>query len=122
MRVFRRDDLEAVNGWFSGHRQPPMVPAALPTLGLIEPGVAAGFLYETDSTMAMVEGYVTNPDAAPADRNAALDEITEALLDCAKDQRFKHVIAICRDDSIEKRAERHGFKLLGRYALMAREV
>ena len=122
MRPFRRDDLAEVNAWYAGHGMPALPPAAIPELGFIEPGVAAGFIYETDSGVCLLEGFVTRPGVGPKARHAALNDITENLLGAARDLRFGHAIAICRDSAVEKRAERFGFRSLGRFAVYGKEL
>lgn len=122
MRLFKAEDLVDVNAWYVGHGMPALRPSVVPKVGLVQPGVAAGFLYETDSGICMLEGYVTSPEAGPKARNAALDEITDSLLGYAQEIGFKHAIAICRDSAVEKRAAKHGFGMLGRFALMAKEI
>ena len=122
MRPFRIDDIAEMNGWLSEHEQGPVPPWALPEFGLFEPGVAAGFLYETDSGLALLEGYSSNPRSDAAVRSKALDDITEGLLEAAHDRGFRRVLAICQVPAIERRAERHGFKTVGAYTLMGRMV
>lgn len=122
MRVFRRDDLDEVNAWHACHGMPTLLPAAIPNLGFITPGVAAGFLYETDSNICLIEGFVSRPGCGPKARHHALNEITDALLSTATERCFEHAIAICRNSAIEKRAARHGFRPLGRYAVYGKEL
>ena len=122
MRVFRRDDLDELNSWYVGHGMPTLPPSALPTLGMVQPGVAAGFLYETDSGVCLVEGFVSRPGSGPKERHRALEGITEALLASARDQNFKHAVAICRTSAVEKRAARHGFRPVGRFAVYGKEL
>lgn len=122
MRPFRRDDAAEVNAWYRAHGQPIIPPSAFPQTGFISPGVAAGFLYGTDGGFALIEGYVSRPGCGPKKRHAALNEITNALVESAQEQGFTHVVAICRDTAIEKRAARHRFRPIGRYAVYAREM
>lgn len=122
MRPFRMDDIGEMNGWLAEHEQGPLPPWALPEYGLFEPGVAVGFLYETDSGLALLEGYASNPATDAAVRSKALDDITEGLLGAAQERGFRKVLAICQVPAIERRAERHGFKAIGAYTLMGRTV
>lgn len=122
MRAFRRDDLAEVNAWYDGHGMPTLPPAAIPVQGIIEPGVAAGFLYRTDSGICLLEGFVSRPGCGPKARHAAVEAITDGLVEAAQIQGFRHAIAICRDTAIEKRAARHGFRLMGRFAMYGREL
>lgn len=97
-----------------------MPPHTLPKVGFISPGVAAGFLYQTDSCVAIIDGYISNPVLNRADRDEALDEVTQALLNKAKELGFTHVKCETKLTSIGARAERHGFVPLGTFTYYVR--
>lgn len=122
MRRFVQSDLDEINTWYAARGAPSIPLSTLPEVGEIEPGVAAGFLYQTDSTLALVEGYVSNPEAPSDARNAALDGITAALIADAKALGVQQVVALCTDKGIEERAQRHGFKPIGMYAMLAKNL
>src|SRR5712692_7696099 len=61
MRRYESSDLAEMNEWYARRGMAPMDPAHLPTIGYIEPGVAAGFMYVTDSKLVFLENYVANP-------------------------------------------------------------
>jgi hypothetical protein len=82
---------------------------SLPALGIIYPGVAAGFLRLCEGGYALMDGYITNPEASSEDRDTALDAITAALIVTADKRGIKNLIAITKHWTIASRAERHGF-------------
>lgn len=123
MRRFATSDIDEINGWYAARGLPRLEPWAFPSMGLVEPGVAAGFLYRTDSGLALLEGIVTNPAASASSRHAALTAIGAELVAEAKRAGIKRLLGICRDRGIAERAiAHHGMRPVGVYGLVAREV
>ena len=110
MRRFEKKDLATLNEWLAGHECPPLSVEAIPLTGLLMENVAAGFLYQTDSCIAFLENFVSNPSATPRQVSDAVDEITQALLDYAGEIGIKNIVVLTRLGSIEKRAEKFGLK------------
>lgn len=122
IRQFTDDDLSQINEWYAAHGAPPVPRTRISNIGRIEPGVAAGFLYQTDSSVCLLEGYVSNPLAASEDRGRALFGITIRLLAEAKDMGFSEVIAMTKDLNIMERAIMHEFKDMGAFYLFSKEI
>lgn len=122
MRRYVPSDLSEINAWHRAWGVPELPSGSLPEFGLIEPGVAAGFLYRTDSGMALIEGLISNPRSGRDDRNAALDAIGDELVAEAERQGFRWLLAISRNQNVQARAVRHGFRDSGKYAIMAKEI
>lgn len=121
MRRFSGRDCDEVARWYSLQgEKPPSV--QVPQVGLIEEGVAVGFLYQADGALGLLDGYVSNPEAKPEDRHKALNDITVELMRIANENGINNVIALTRDPSIAMRATMHGFKDLGLYCLFTKEV
>ncbi len=100
--------------------RPPSV--ALPDVGLIEEGVAAGFLYRADGGLGLLDGFVSNPDASSEERHKALNEIIVGLMRIANENGITNVIGLTRDPSMAMRVTMLGFKDLGLYCLFTKEV
>jgi hypothetical protein len=119
MRPFVASDLQEVNAWCAAHGRDPLPAERLPPTGAIVPGVACGFLYRTDSAVALLEAFITNPAATLRRRSAAVDEITLALLAQA---RGSYVMAICTAGGTARRAPRHGFRRHGLAVVLGMEA
>lgn len=79
--------------------------------GCIVPGVAAGFIYYTNSGMAFLDGYITNPEARMRDRYLALKAVTAKLLHIAEHaSEVKMICCSSNKRSIGKMAMSFGFK------------
>ncbi len=68
-----------LGNWYVA-RKMSIVPAqALPPTGYVVPGVAAGFCWHTNSTVAWIDNMITNPAAPVIRRYAALQAIVLRL-------------------------------------------
>lgn len=121
-RAFSLLDLDEMNRWYERRGEAPIPASMLPRLGLIVPGVAVGFLYQTDSSVALVEGLVTNPDAKLCDRAKALQIILEELVESARVFGFKQVIGFGASRGPVRLTLRQGFRCLGAYEMVMKEV
>lgn len=119
MRPLCPSDLPSIAGWYAARGSLAPHPATLPPTGRIVPDVAAGFLYLTNSAVALLDGYVTNPAASLRARSAAVDSITAALLAHARREGVRHVTAICASAGIARRAAKFGLRPIGTYRMAA---
>lgn len=115
-------DCDAINSWLEARNLQAILPEQLPSIGFIVTDVAAGFLYQTDSTVAYLETYVTNPAKKSTLRNLALDAITAKLLIKAAELGYTTVISTTKEPNIAKRAIKHNFVYKGNYALLVKET
>ena len=112
IRFVLEQHFEEMLRWFAA-RGEQMTPDALPQSGFIIPGKAAGFLYRTDSSMAMIENLVASPELPREERSAAVDAIVLAVADEARRLGFKTLIGSTVLDVVVSRAERLGFLYVG---------
>ena len=94
----------------------------LPSVGFIVPGVGAGFIYVTDSSVYFIEGFITNPDASKDNRNESLDLITVYLISYSKAMNCKIIKCETSCPEIELRGMKHGFKCLGKVTSLVKEL
>ncbi|WP_426752965.1 hypothetical protein [Myxococcus sp. Y35] len=90
-------------------RDDSMPPETLPQTGFIIPGKAVGFLYRTDSCIAMIENLVAAPGLSKEERSEALDLVVKAIMAEAKKLGFTLLMGYTQLDAVVKRAERLGF-------------
>jgi hypothetical protein len=114
--------MEAVRGWAVAQGIEPMLDEILPRVGIIKPGVAVGWLYQTDSGVGLIEQFVTNPKAPGRDRHAAVDEIGIALLGEAKRLGLVRVFLHTSHRSIARMCLRLGFQYRGPTHVLSVEV
>lgn len=122
MRPYASTDRADVVRWYAARGQIAPGADTLPRIGLIEPGVAAGWVYLTDSRLALLENYITNPAASATERNLALDEITGTLIAEAKAAGRTKIYALTTNESIAVRAMQHGMHDAGTFRVLELEV
>lgn len=116
MRKFEPSDLPEINRWLQDRSLPIFELPDLPAFGLIEPGIAAGFMYLTNSRLCLIEGLVTNSKASMLTRARAARYIVEKLL--AEVGRLSgRAVAIAKEPSIARLAIHHGGKCKGLFGV-----
>ena len=93
-----------------------------PAQGLIVPNVAAGFLTLTDSSVALMENFVSNPGAPREERREAIKEIGLRLEIKARDLGFKKLVAITAHNAISDACEELGYQYLGVQMMFGKEI
>lgn len=74
--------------------------------------VAMGFLRQIEGGYALIDTLVTNRDLSSELRHVGISKLVDKLIETAKDQGFKGVMALSNDDGILKRADTLGFKTI----------
>ena len=121
MRRAKQDDLAEINAWLEARKLKQLEPAALPKFGVIEPGVMAGFLVDTDCNVVMLDHFVSNPAIPRRSVSNAVDQAVLCLCIAAKN-KGKRVLVISKRRSILRRAARWGFASRGVWGRMAMEA
>lgn len=119
---FTIEDIPQINAWNAMRFMPKIDEWFFPKIGFVVDNIAAGFIYQTDSVLCFIDGYVSNPDSNRLDRKAAFDLITNNLLIIAKEFGFKSVLAYTQHPAIKERCEKYDFNLKGRYDLYVKEI
>lgn len=122
MRLYEADDYAVLKSWFQARGMATPPPSALPALGVIVDNAAAGFLIQSDTSVAVIDFYISNPKIEAHRRDAALDHVTETLFKHAKRLGFKYVKCTTRLEAIAKRAKTHGFNEIGMFRTFLKEL
>lgn len=123
VRRFRPEHLAELNRWYAARDLPAVMSGVLPHVGYIAPGLAAGFLYRTDSELALLDGFISNPEAPLLDRGRAISRVLEALVEeVPAGAGVSHLIGLTRVRGMEQLVERAGFSAVGGYRLFTRKV
>lgn len=103
-------DFEEILSWFAA--RDIVVPAkwVFSDIGYIVPKVAAGFLYTSNSGIATLDCFITNPKASSEDRLKGLRTVRDALLVKANTIHSIHKVCCTTQHSvIELIANESGF-------------
>jgi len=111
MRLWKPDDYERLASWWRGHGWPPVPQRVLPRLGVIHDDTAAGWAYMDNGGIgvAMIEWLVTDPKASPLKAARSLAAVVEFLKSELRRMDYPIVLATCRQESLARLLERHGF-------------
>lgn len=71
-----------------------------------------------EGPMCFLDSMATDLSAPPEIRNIALDELTIAIFEKARDLGFKYIKACTKDESIMLRAKKHGFDLVNQVVIV----
>jgi len=104
--------------WWLNHDWPSIPLNYLPKTGVViygkEVPVCAGFLYSTDSDVAIIEWIISNPHTAKLERRAALVLLIEALCQEAKNRGFKSVFTFASHPRLIEELDSAGFVVTDR--------
>lgn len=117
IRPYSADDHKEVMQWLHARSKEVtyIAPECFPMTGFIVPGLAACFLYKTDSSVAYIDLLISNPEGPKDKSRAALDEVVLACIDQAKKDGFKILTATTKHRSVVERGQKHNFKMLPGY-------
>lgn len=104
-------DFSEIISWFKKRNMPEPPVWGFSNEGFIAPGIAAGFLYITNSSIAYLDSYISNPESTHEERYTAMEVITEKLI-CKAKFEFNVKLVCCSSyvPSIQKLAKSLKFK------------
>lgn len=106
---YTEEHYEEVAEWFKARCLEPLPATAFPQIGKIVPGIAAIWLYQTDSDTAFLENAISNPAADRSVSSQALDIAIAGCLLAARELGFRGVAASTNIEKVKERSKRHGF-------------
>ena len=82
-----------------------------PTTGLIVEDVCCAFLYETNSKVCIIEGFICNKEVKKELRDKSLDQVVDAIMLMGRAKGYKYIKYDTRHQAVVDRGLKHGFKL-----------
>lgn len=105
------DHYPMLKRWYKGHGKDFIVlEDVISDLGYIVDGRVAGWLFVTNSNVAMIEGIISNPESVPSLRRTSLRKLTGFLVDASLMLGFTNIFGISKHPSMAKVAKELGFK------------
>jgi hypothetical protein len=103
-----------VAAWWSSHSWEPLPISMLSKTGYVaykdDTPVAASWLYKTDSSIAILDWYISDPEAAWEDRQEAIQAMIDAGSKDAKEMGFHVVLSFSQNKRLGEKLENSGFK------------
>ncbi len=122
IREFQSGDYPEICGWFKAHGLSCPDLSHLPVHGFIVPEIAAGFIYMTDSTISILDCFISNPHSDDKRRDMAIDLIVLNLAKHAKIKGTKILITNTRIQAVRLRALDLGFNETGKHFSFVKEL
>lgn len=120
LRVYEEADFDQISGWYTDRSLPTPKRTQIPKTGFIVDDVAAGFVYMTDSSVCILDSFISNPESEDTERDTALNDITMHLIGYAKACGCDLAICSTGSPAVGVRAENFGFKKLGQETVYSR--
>jgi hypothetical protein len=120
VRLYVPADYKRLQAFYASWDLKAPDPMFLPHIGYMVDDIAAGFIYFTDSKIAIIDNFITNKQSNKEERDSALDGIVKALLGSAKTGGAKMIKCDSDIDAIKKRAVKMGFTPVGIFSAFAR--
>lgn len=124
MRPYTKEDYPVLCSWLEARGLPPVPEELLPETGLVEEGLAMGFVY-LSPVLALVDCFATDPSALPAARSAALERVCLGLFDLARERGCRLVVGQSRlspTQLLGGRLSRAGVRDLGPHTVFALDL
>lgn len=122
-RKYTDDDYCFIKKWFQEHGKSAPAESELPATGIIVDDIAAGFLYKTDCSIAMLECFVSNPKANKREVLKAINFIIEQLTVVAELIGYSKICGFTRKRSMKRVAKKLMFQQAERnYTLISKGI
>lgn len=99
-----------ISSWYEERGLKTPIKGNMSDMGFIADGRVAGWLYLTNSNIAMIEGIISDPHTIPSLRKASLAKLTGAMIDMALALGYTTILGITKHPSVKKLAKQYGFK------------
>jgi hypothetical protein len=103
------EDLPVIQDWISSRNGDGPDDWVFPTIGRVVDGLAAGFLYRTDSGIGLMELFASNPAANPILSGHAIEEVADAIIEDAEEAGLRGLMIVTKHNGIEQCAKRRHF-------------
>lgn len=120
-RYDRETDFSHIKAW-GDEWGAEYIKEQFPTVGYIVDGVAAYFLYCTDSSVCWLENLISKRGIDEKTRENALNMIFDAILEEARELGYKIAYATTDNVAVAKRAKEHGAFLKVNQILLTKDL
>ncbi len=93
VRKYEEKDFDQIKSWLELRKMKVIHPRILPKTGFIVDGVAAVFIYRTDSDLCYLENLISNPESDNEVRDTAIKSLVDEAFKEAS-LEFKFILAI----------------------------
>jgi hypothetical protein len=98
-----------IDEWYAARGRKPPKSSTLSPLGFMADNRVAGWLYLTDSNVALIEGIIADPNTVPSLRRTSLRKLCGFLVDTALMLGYTNIIGMTEHPAIEEICKELGF-------------
>lgn len=122
IRRYTNKDYRMICTWYIDRDMTPPPPEALSDVGYIVEERVAGWLYLTNSNIAMIEGIISDPASVPSFRRLATKRLIGTLVDLSISLGYTNILGITSHPSMIETIEPFGFKELDKRVFLLSET
>jgi len=122
VRRYEREDFDQIANWAREGYGTDYEEHQFPETGFIVDGVAAYFLYQTDSSICYLENLISNPKADVELKAKGITLVVDALLEEAKEQGFSVAYATTGIPTVVFRAMQYGAHAQAKQTLLTKKL
>lgn len=113
IKRIKMTDYQLVRSWYAKRGLPIPELASFADTGFMADGRVAGFIYITNSNVALIDGLISNPDTIPSLRRESMNKLVPVLIEFAITLGCTNIIALTNHPSVKKLCKQHGFAKTG---------
>lgn len=122
MRRYEATDYPEIVSWLEKRGLNLSQKMDLPEVGYFEPGVACGFLIQTDTKTALFDFFISSPEVSRKARSRAIESITSELIKHARWLHYKRINCSIAIMANKERAKTFGFREVGDHTEFVKEL
>lgn len=122
VRMYEPEDYATIKAWAADGWDTEYNQDFFPTIGFVVDGIAAIFLYQTDSKVCFLENMISNPEACPIQKDVALDLLLKEAFSLAKDLGYRVAYATTNNPKVITRAIKHGVEIEIKHTLLTKNL
>lgn len=111
IKKIRRTELAQVSQWFKARGEaPPSFQRIHGAMGYMADNRVACWLVPTATSVAIIDGLISNPETVPSLRRESMVKLTGFLVDTALALGYTDIVCASRHPSVHKVAKQLGFE------------
>lgn len=116
-----KEHYRVIASWYHARELEAPLAEMLPEVGYVVDKKVAGWVTLTDSNMAVIDTFISNPHTTPSSRAHAIEKLTGVLIDSAMALGYTKIICLTNVPTLKKEAFKYGLKETDQVVFMVDE-
>lgn len=100
--------------WYEDHEQKMLDKSLIPGIGLVVDNCVAGFLYQTDSKLAIIENYISDKNSTKEQRHNAIIALTNGLYEVAHQLGYRTILSFTNNSGLLDKQDKLSYKIVAK--------